>query len=506
MRAICWRVIFGRPLVVLAGIFVLALGLRVGWVGYTDTEIPVLSDPQYYHATASNLADGRGYTVAVDERGFVAGEAGEPTAFWAPGYSFALAPLYAVFGPDARVAKVFNAIVGALTVAPVWFLGRSLRPRAKGKGQTAKGEGDDRRSRAGGRIGEAVVHGEGAASGFAAAGETFFTTALGSSYEPGGMIAAFLFAVSPAMIFWTPALFSEALFTLGVACTLAVAMWAGDRGSVGAYFATGLILAATAFVRSQGLVLIVPLLVLVWPRRNVDAVGRVADSPVQTRGDSPVQVLRMGLPLVAGMAVLVVPWAVRNERAMGEAFLINDNLGYNLRLAHAPYSTGTSIAPRDLWEERPGISFRERELWWDEVGASRAWAYARSHPGREMELAVRRVGWLLRSDAAPAMRWSESLGATPVGGPRDALVFVGDVWWYGVLGLAVASVVVVRRDRVWVALWSAIGVWVGLHLVFAGEPRYHVPLVPVLCVLAGAVVVGIHHRGTKGTEAESGSR
>jgi len=48
--------------------FVLALALRISWVGATETVVPPLSDPQYYHATAQNLFEGRGYSVAVDER------------------------------------------------------------------------------------------------------------------------------------------------------------------------------------------------------------------------------------------------------------------------------------------------------------------------------------------------------------------------------------------------------------------------------------------------------
>jgi hypothetical protein len=202
------------------------------------------------------------------------------------------------------------------------------------------------------------------------------------------------------------------------------------------------------------------------------------------------------------MAMLVVPWAIRNERTMGKPYLINDNLGYNLRLAHAPYSTGTSVAPRDLWDERPGISFYERELFWDDVGASRAWHYARTHPGREAELAVKRIGWLLRSDAAPAMRWSESLGRTPVDGPHVLLVLVGDGYWCGLLALAAASLVLVRRTLVWWALWSMLATWLALHLVFAGEPRYHAPMLPVLCVLAAGVIVGmggLRQRGGAGS-------
>jgi len=305
----------------------------------------------------------------------------------------------------------------------------------------------------------------------------------------------------PALVFWTPALFSEPLFTFGVAWTLVVAMWAGVRQAWWMFFLAGVTLAATAMVRSQALVLIVPVLLLAeGGGRETDRVPAPGPDSDAVRGQRAERMLRFarhagqGLALavvwiVVGMAAFVVPWAVRNERAMGEPFLINDNLGYNLRLAHAPYSTGTSIAPRDLWDERPGITFRERELWWDEVGASRAWEYARTHPGREVELAQKRVGWLLRSDAAAAMRWSESLGRTPVGGPRDALVLVGDVYWYGLLALAGASLALVRRDRLWWAMWSALGAWVGLHIVFAGEPRYHVPMVPVLCVLAAAVAV-----------------
>ena len=199
----------------------MALGLRAGWVWWTDTVVPPLSDPQYYHATASNLADGRGYSVAVDERGFVAGEGSEATAFWAPGYSFALAPLYAAFGAEERWAKAFNAVVGALTVVPVWLLGRRLRPRADSRQQTT--EGDD-----------AV-----------------------------GLTAALLFAVCPALI----------LLDAGVVLGGSVYVWGGlhagcccvggERRAWWGWVVVGMVLAATAFVRSQGMVLVVPVMVLV---------------------------------------------------------------------------------------------------------------------------------------------------------------------------------------------------------------------------------------------------
>jgi len=400
----------------LGAIVALALLLRLAWLARTDTVLLPLSDPQYYHATAQNVAEGRGYSVTVDQRGFVAGDKSEGTAFWAPGYPFALAPLYKLFGTSLRVAKAFNAVVGALTVLPVFYLGRRLRDDA------------------------------------------------------AGLLAGGLFAITPALVFWTASLFSEPLFTFGIAATLAVAAWAGDRRSLGACFLAGVALAATAFVRSQGVLMAVPVLALL--ARDVDARG----------------LLRVAAPLAAGVALLVVPWAVRNQAVMGRPYLINDSLGYNLRLAHAPYSQGTSVPPQDLWDERPGISFKEREIFFDDEGRSRALTYAREHPGRELELAVRRVGYLARSDAEASVQWSESLGVTPISG-RALFVLLGDLFYYPMLLLALASLVVLPRSRVWLALWSSIAVWVALHFVFAGEPRYHVPLMPVLTVLAAAVIL-----------------
>jgi 4-amino-4-deoxy-L-arabinose transferase-like glycosyltransferase len=410
---------------VLCAIFAVALGLRLAWLARTDTALPWLADPQYYHATAQNIAEGRGYTVALGPDGFTAGDASEATAFWAPGYPFALAPFYKLFGADIRVAKLFNAIVGALTVVPIFYVARRL-----------------------------PVHRRFADAAYAAAPD-----------DRVGLLAAAMFAVTPSLVFWTSTLFSETLCTFGVAMTLAVALWAGDRRGLPAYVLAGVALAATAFVRSQAILLVVPVAILVV--RNFD----------------PRTLVRAGAAVVVGIAALVVPWAARNEVAMGRPYLINDNLGYNLRLAHAPYAKGTSVPPQDLWDEEPGITFKQREILFDDLGRERALAYARTHPGREVQLAAWRLDYLLRSDAPDALRWSLGADDTP-SAARTALRVVGDAAYWVLVALAVLSIAVLPRTRAALALWSAIGVWLALHLVFAGEPRYHVPLFPVAAMLA----------------------
>ncbi len=452
--------ISSRAALALAAVFVLALLLRFAWLAETDSVLLPMSDPQYYHATAQNLAEGRGYSVAVDQRGFVAGDKSEGTAFWPPGYPLALAPLYKLFGADIRVAKAFNAVAGALTVLPVFVLGWGLAG-GDSKQQTANGRRGGKRQTANSK-----------------------TLGAQARAEITGLLAAALFAVSPALIFWTASLFSESLFTLGVASTLAVAWWAGERRSLVAYFAAGIVVAATTFVRSQGMLMIVPVAVLLLaPLREA--------SSSRALGSAPRSVARVAMPVLAAILLLVVPWAVRNQGVMGRPYLINDNLGYNLRLAHGPYSKGTSVAPQDLWDDAPGISFKQREILFDDEGRSRALTYAREHPGREVQLAFRRIGYLLQSDAEASVQWSESLGATPIGSARALFILLGDVWYYPMMILAAISLVAVARTSMWWALWSALAIWGALHLVFAGEPRYHVPLLPAVVALAAGTIMRV---------------
>jgi 4-amino-4-deoxy-L-arabinose transferase-like glycosyltransferase len=476
--------ISSRAAVALAAIFALALVLRLAWLAGTDTVLLPLSDPQYYHATAQNIAEGRGYSVAVDQRGFVAGDQSEGTAFWAPGYPLALAPLYKLFGSNIGVARAFNAVAGALTVLPVFVLAARLGGKSGVGGEHSKQQTANSKARGASREQTAESRGgresreQGAESRGGGGGALVFGL---ERAEATGLLAALLFALGPALIFWTASLFSEPLFTLGIASTLAVALWAGERRSVAAYFAAGIVLTATAFVRSQGMLMIVPVAVLLLaPLRDASA----ARAPGVAMRD----LVRVAVPVAAAIALLVVPWAVRNQAVMGRPYLINDSLGYNLRLAHGPYSKGTSVPPQDLWDERPGISFKQREIFFDDEGRSRALTYMREHPGREVTLAFRRIGYLLRSDAEASVQWSESLGATPVSG-RALFILLGDLWYYPMLLLAAASLIAVPRTRVWLALWSALAVWGALHLVFAGEPRYHVPLLPAVAALAAATVV-----------------
>src|SRR4051794_11391509 len=111
------------------GLTGLALALRLIFViawGRTVTYDPAstsfaFNDTFFYSWTGAAISMGDGFSFL-----------GHPTAHWPPGYSVLLAGVYTVFGADTLNALVANAVIGALTVPLVYFVGhRALgRPAA----------------------------------------------------------------------------------------------------------------------------------------------------------------------------------------------------------------------------------------------------------------------------------------------------------------------------------------------------------------------------------------
>lgn len=92
-------------------LFTLALALRTAWVLAVDRVGWVLNDALMYHALASGIIQGNGFTDLT----------GQPMAQWPPGFPGLLALLYWVFGQHPVVGELCNALIGALTVVVLYL-------------------------------------------------------------------------------------------------------------------------------------------------------------------------------------------------------------------------------------------------------------------------------------------------------------------------------------------------------------------------------------------------
>lgn len=412
----------------LYGLIMIGLVLRLVWVLYADT-IPLGGDPGWYYDVAWNLANGNGYVadhLLFTDHPII----GQPTAFWPPAYSFTLAGFWKVLGVEAPsqtaidAAKLFNALLSALTIPFVFGLGRQL------------------------------------------------------FNERVGLGAAGLFAVFPNGIAWLPVLFTEALFILlvVVALWLLVSFPPASRRRWLPVACFGALVGLALLTRGQGAVL-VPVAVLYWWM----CAGRGA-------------ALRSTALALAVAALVIMPWTVRNWLVMDAFIPISTNSGAALRVGHAPDAIGTTRWTNDVIDGfRMDESVRHPE--WEVKGyreyTRRAISYAFTHPGHEIELTGSKLYYLYRSDAPDIINWVTTRHGTPLHSAEleRTLQRTFDYAYYVLLFGAAASVPFwLRWEARRVLPASFFLAWALFHVIFLGEPRYHVPLYPILSIAVAAGV------------------
>ena len=192
------------------GLASLALALRLALVLAAGHTRLGFGDPIFYHAAGMSLSNGDGYEFF-----------GHPTVHWPPGYPFALAAVYRVFGASVTHGLVLNAVVGALTVPLV------------------------------------------------------YVTALRVFGRPSAVVAAAALAVFPGQILVTDLLLSESLYTFGLAAFVALAATLQPRPR--SYLALGVVAGLTALTRQEALFFPLVVLLMGWGRGiRLDAVRRAA--------------------------------------------------------------------------------------------------------------------------------------------------------------------------------------------------------------------------------------
>lgn len=426
-----------RERIVLGGILAVALALRVAWCIWA-ARLPAggLHDPNFYYLYSQQMANGNGYRL-LD---------GAPTAYYPPGYPLSLTP-FMWFGyrwpldsfrnVEVAVVSTLNIVWQLATIALAFLIAKRLTGRAT-----------------------------------------------------AGFVAAGVLALWPNLVFHTGAALTESLFLalLLAAVLLAVrAPWGEEGWERWRCVVVGLVLGAATLVR--------PVTVPVFPALLVVLlVGRAGWRRAITQ-----------TAVVTGVAVLVlVPWVIRNAIVMDQVTL-STNTGDNLCMSRHVGGTGGFEFPNDECFvgtfdslERPAF-----ELARDRHGREVAMEFIREHPGEELRLLFRRAGAMFTDDA-DGLAAVESYGDDPwmADGTRELLRGMANV--YGIVaGLAgVAGLVVLLRRRAGPAALFVVLTGVGMlvpPLIFFGDPRFHVPAVPIAAIAAGALVAAVSYRDASST-------
>jgi hypothetical protein len=272
-------------------------------------------------------------------------------------------------------------------------------------------------------------------------------------------------ALYPLLVIYPLALATENLYIPLLVLSLWAVLRAGEANRLRDAALAGGLLGLTALTRSV-VTFFVPLAIgWIWfvsqPRR---------------RG------LAKAVLLVGCFLLLTVPWSVRNTLLHGEFHFIESALGYDLYQGYHPQSSGT-FNWRIGYELLTMLDDGERHR----MGMDAFWSFVRSDPGRIPYLMFRKLGYFWGLDKRAFIyfyandyfgQWPAGLLAGVLVGLCSPFVIVASA---GLAGLALARP---RREMGLVALLMTY--YVGIHTLILAEDRFHMPLVPLLAILAAA--------------------
>jgi 4-amino-4-deoxy-L-arabinose transferase-like glycosyltransferase len=320
----------------------------------------------------------------------------------------------------------------------------------------------------------------------------FVTFAIGRrAYAAStGLLAALLLAASPGDVFYAPILLSEVAFQLALTL-LVYAFLVFDRNAVGIaggrWLLLGLFIGAAALIRGPG-IFFLPVPIAAW---------WLASVPRRT-------VLVRGLLCLAGVAIALAPWAIRNQRAFGSPILISTNGSWVLFDSHSPVATGahSQVAGRfrkEQFAELSKLPRRQRIVEVSKQEVRAALRFAISHPVEELILAPQRLYHLFAGDdfsvrlsqrafERPDGIWSQKVNMRFTGLAMLANAYFAILTVFALLGF---TRVWSRVSRHAVAIPLVVLVFVLMHtFVFLGGMRFHLPFVPLLAILAAVAVDG----------------
>lgn len=421
----------------LGGLISAFLLLALAWVLFADN-IP-WADADFYFRSAKSIADGDGYSHP-----FKSGN--PPTAFHPVGYPWLLAHTWTLLGIDTggcdvgtwpaldgcgsmiQAGQIVNVLLAALNIGLVFALAWLVR---------------------GPRI---------------------------------AIMAAFIFALIPSRFLFTSALMSEEAFVTLVLAAL-IMLVLGVRYQNWVLLTAvgfGLAVGAAAYVRPLGIVLLPLPLVLLFS--------------LGIRPRIPFTQLAVGSVVAV---VILLPWVIRTHNEVGGWSFVSNNGGINLWIGCHQDSNG-KLASNGKWMDwwsggAPAAINTSDERANDKEAQRLALQCMREEPVAFARLSLVKGLYTFREDWTYVGKWAVNyrlpnrpVSATINDGAVDALTYLSNSVYLVLVPLAVVgSVAVLFGPSVYRGLLGAsFAVLAFIPLWFFGEPRFHVPLLPMMSIWA----------------------
>ncbi len=284
---------------------------------------------------------------------------------------------------------------------------------------------------------------------------------------PARWTGAFV-AVFPNYLFFTNYLCSEILFTAVLLLSLIVLFENRQSGRLRLwqFLLAGLVMGIAALIRPQAVLLILPvLLFLLFGRYRFARMAAFA----------------------IGCALVISPWVIRNYQLNGRATIATIG-GMNLHIGNQEAGGIGFTAPDPeliIVPQSPADEARN-----DRVAYEAAWRFIREHPVLFLKRGVLKVAFMM-SNSFQGLE--KEVGRVSRGAPLPwvvPLALLTQSLYYLLLlfaGIGLFNAVRQHRDISPPMAFSmlVVVVWLAIHFVFYGEPRYHFPLIPFFAGFAG---------------------
>lgn len=292
-------------------------------------------------------------------------------------------------------------------------------------------------------------------------------------------IALLLYAIYPAHIAYVGQPCSETAST-ALGMTALVVLIVGRRHSL-ALLGAGVLFGLATLMRAQMMLfpigVIVALLLAFRDFRWRDGV-------------------RAAVLLHLALAVVVLPWSLRNVQQMGAFIPVSTNGGVSLFYGANDRATGDWFAweRTPYWDQTVGIPYTQRveqQVEIDRRFKARATEWIRAHPAKWTALGFRKMAllWLKDSDAF----WSLDKTYPDRSGVWRGVQALDQLYYMALVGLGLVALAVAARERIRGRWETAPLLLLGCMPAFAtltafgftGQTRYHYPAMPFLILAAG---------------------